>query len=103
MPAIDRPISDCRYGQEDHRAELAMYLTGAESFTSTAVARHAQLQTGAVAAVAAGAGDSGEELVRAAKNVEEVERWVSSRVTALQEHGGAFHAALLKAWALLSA
>ena len=48
------------YGQEDHCAELALYLTGPESFTSTAVARHAQLQTGAVAAVSAGAGGSGK-------------------------------------------
>jgi hypothetical protein len=67
------------------------------------VARHAQLQTGAVAAVAAGAGGSGEAVARAATDVESVERWVGTRVAALREHGGVFHAALLRGWALLQA
>ena len=44
---------------------------------------------------------TGEDLARAAKDVEEVELWVSSRVAAIQTHGTEFHAALLKGWALL--
>ena len=89
------------YGQEDPRAELALYLHDAQSFCTTATQRFAQLQDGALRAVAASAGASGEDLQQAREQVEAVEDWVRRRVEVLRLHGSEFHAALRRGWRVL--
>jgi hypothetical protein len=98
---LHRPNSYDMYGQEDPRQELALYLQDAESFCATAMQRYAQLQTGAVRAVAGAAGSSGAEVELAREQVDEVERAVAARVAVLRAHSAEFYAALRKGWELL--
>ena len=89
------------YGQEDPGTELALYLQDAQSFCATATQRYAQLQDGALRAVATSAGASGQELQQAREQVNVVEDWVAARVAALRLHGSEFHAALRRGWRVL--
>lgn len=89
------------YGQEDPGAELALYLQDAQSFCATATQRYAQLQDGALRAVATSAGASGQELQQAREQVDVVEDWVAARVAVLRLHGSEFHAALCRGWSVL--
>ena len=89
------------YWQEDPGTELALYLQDAQSFCATATQRYAQLQDGALRAVATSAGASGQELQQAREQVNVVEDWVAARVAALRLHGSEFHAALRRGWRVL--